>query len=73
MLSLILKVLLVALLIYVIANLFRGLFAVLRPGEGKPSMSHYIGKRVLFSAIIIILILLALSTGIVEPNPRPYR
>ncbi|WP_232819902.1 DUF2909 family protein [Aliidiomarina celeris] len=72
MLIIILKVLLVALLLYVITNLFRGLFAVLRNEEGRPSMSHYIGKRVLFSVLVILLIIIALSTGVIEPNPRPY-
>lgn len=72
MLSIILKVLVVALLLYVIVNLFRALFAGLRNDPNAPSMTHYIGRRVLFSAVVLILVIVALSSGIIEPNPRPY-
>ncbi|MCC5855218.1 MAG: DUF2909 domain-containing protein [Idiomarina sp.] len=72
MLNLILKVLLVALLLYIIANLFRGLFAVLRNDPERPPMSHYIGRRVLFSAVVLIIVVIALASGVFEPNPRPY-
>lgn len=72
MLNVILKVLLVALLLYVIYNLFRGLFSLLRQDNDGPSMSYFIGRRVLFSAIVIVMILIALATGVVTPNPRPY-
>jgi len=71
-LSIILKVLVVALLLYVIVNLFRALFAGLRNDPNAPSMTHYIGRRVLFSAVVLILVIVALSSGIIEPNPRPY-
>ncbi|RUO30987.1 DUF2909 domain-containing protein [Aliidiomarina sedimenti] len=68
----ILKILLVALLLYVIYNLFQGLFHLMRQKQDGPRMSHFIGRRVLFSVIIIALIVLALATGILTPNPRPY-
>ncbi|MCC5879494.1 MAG: DUF2909 domain-containing protein [Idiomarina sp.] len=68
----ILKVLLAALLLYVIYNLFKGLFTFLKQDGEGPRMSHYIGRRVLFSAVAIVIILIALATGVVTPNPRPY-
>lgn len=72
MLSIILKVLLVALLLYVIFNLFKGLFSLMRNDPEQPPMSFYIGRRVLFSVIAIVIITIALASGIVVPNPRPY-
>lgn len=73
MLNIILKVLLAALLLYVIYNLFRGLFSFLRQDkEEAPRMSYFIGRRVAFSALAIVLILIALATGVITPNPRPY-
>ncbi|MCL5255566.1 MAG: DUF2909 domain-containing protein [Gammaproteobacteria bacterium] len=55
-----------------IYNLFKGLFTFLKQDGEGPRMSHYIGRRVLFSAIAIVIILIALATGVVTPNPRPY-
>lgn len=72
MLSIILKVLLVALLLYVIFNLFKALFSLMKNDPEQPSMSFYIGRRVLFSVIAIVIITIALATGVVTPNPRPY-
>lgn len=72
MLTIILKVLLAALLLYIIVNLFRALFAGLRNDPSAPSMTHFIGRRVLFSAVVLIIIIVALSSGVIEPNPRPY-
>ena len=72
MLTIILKILLIALLLYVIYNLFKGLFSLLRADAEGPRMSHFIGRRVLFSVAAIVIILIAIATGIVTPNPRPY-
>jgi hypothetical protein len=71
-LNIILKVLLAALLLYVIFNLFRGLFSMMKQDQDGPRMSYFIGRRVLFSVIAILLIVVALATGVVTPNPRPY-
>ncbi|EGQ7832186.1 DUF2909 domain-containing protein [Vibrio vulnificus] len=35
-------------------------------------MSHYLGRRVRLSALVVLFLLIALTTGWVEPNPRPY-
>jgi hypothetical protein len=35
-------------------------------------MSQFIGRRVIVSAIIVGLILLAVATGLITPNPTPY-
>ncbi|MEI8594428.1 DUF2909 domain-containing protein [Photobacterium sp. Hal280] len=66
-----LKALIVCLLIFIVFNLFRALPVMLKGKQDKP-MSHYLGRRVLFSALLFALLLLALATGILEPNTRPY-
>ncbi|GLR71396.1 DUF2909 domain-containing protein [Agaribacter marinus] len=60
-----------ALLIFMIFNLFKAMIVMLK-GESEEPMSKYIGRRVLASAAIVILLLLAIATGIITPNPRPY-
>lgn len=65
------KTVIVILLLLMIFNLFRAMQIMLR-NDNKVSMSKYIGRRVLTSVIIVSLILLALATGLITPNPRPY-
>lgn len=45
---------------------------MLRADPNQPRMSKYIGRRVMTSALIIVVILLAMATGLITPNPRPY-
>lgn len=60
---------LVALMIY---NLFKALKTMNSDDPNKPPMSKFIGRRVMFSAAIIVFILLLVLTGVITPNPRPY-
>lgn len=41
-------------------------------GDDKVSMSRYLGRRVIFSVLVILLLLVALGTGLISPNPTPY-
>ncbi|SDH98543.1 Protein of unknown function [Vibrio xiamenensis] len=70
------KIGLVLLLLFIIYNLARALFLMSKMTEDdtdeKPSMSHYLGRRVLFSALAVLLLIIALFSGFLEPNPRPY-
>ncbi|KFZ31096.1 hypothetical protein IDSA_06345 [Pseudidiomarina salinarum] len=66
------KIILVLLMVFMVFNLFRALLAMLRADPTKPSMTHYLGRRVLFSAIAMILIVILLFSGVLVPNPRPY-
>jgi hypothetical protein len=66
------KLIVIALLLFIVVNLFRaGLMMVRQPQPGV-KMSRYLGRRVLFSAIALILIFIAQVLGLIEPNPRPY-
>ncbi len=66
------KIILVALLIYMIFNLFLAMRIMMKGSPDGQPMSKFIGRRVLTSTLIVIIILLALATGLIQPNPRPY-
>lgn len=66
------KIVLVALVIYMIVNLFLAMRVMMKNDSKNGPMSKYIGRRVLTSAVIVVLILIAIGTGLITPNPRPY-
>ncbi len=66
------KIVLFALVLYMVVILFLAMRVMIKNDHKKGTMSKYIGCRVLTSAIIVIVILLAISTGLITPNPRPY-
>lgn len=41
-------------------------------GDDKVPMSRYLGRRMIFSVLVILLLLVALGTGLISPNPTPY-
>ncbi len=53
-----------------LVSLFQAMMIMIRNDKSQ-SMTKYIGRRVLTSAIIVIIMLLAVATGLIEPNPRP--
>ncbi|MGQ8366474.1 DUF2909 domain-containing protein [Glaciecola sp. 1036] len=68
---LVIKIAIGGLLLFVIYNLFKAMMIMMK-GESKEPMSKFIGRRLIASVIILCLILLAIATGIITPNPRPY-
>ncbi|MFW8591195.1 DUF2909 domain-containing protein [Glaciecola sp. 2405UD65-10] len=65
------KIIVGGLLIFMVYNLFRAMQIMLKGDTGEP-MSKFIGRRVLTSVFIILLLLVAIATGLIQPNPRPY-
>lgn len=65
------KIIVGGLLIFMIFNLFKAMKVMLK-GESTEPMSKFIGRRVLTSAVIVVLLLVAIATGLIQPNPRPY-
>ncbi|MFT6328589.1 MAG: uncharacterized membrane protein YjjB (DUF3815 family) [Bermanella sp.] len=59
------------LLIFMVFSLFQAMMSMLKNDQNQ-NMSKYIGRRVLASALIVGLILIAVATGIIQPNPTPY-
>ncbi len=66
------KIIIVGLLGFMIYNLFKALVMMNRNDPNQPPMSKFIGRRVMTSVVIVLLLLLGLLTGIITPNPRPY-
>lgn len=66
------KIIIALLLLFILVNLFRAGLAMLRQQDSTLPMSHFLGKRVLYSAIALALILVAIAAGLITPNPRPY-
>lgn len=65
------KILLLGLLLVIIVNLFKALPIMLKGQSSRP-MSYYLGWRVGLSVVVFGLIVIALLTGVITPNPRPY-
>ena len=68
----VIKLIILGLIIFMIYNLFSALFIMTKPSKDKLKMSKYIGRRVLTSFLIVMILLVCLATGIITPNPRPY-
>lgn len=66
------KIVIALLLIFMIYNLVRAMMVMIKGEQGQTSMTKFIGKRVMASAAIMLLLLIAIMTGIITPNPRPY-
>uniref|UniRef100_A0A486XT52 DUF2909 domain-containing protein n=1 Tax=Rheinheimera sp. BAL341 TaxID=1708203 RepID=A0A486XT52_9GAMM len=66
------KLIIIALLLIIIVNLVRAGLVMLKPVQPEVKMSRFLGRRVMFSAIVLLLILVAQALGLIEANPRPY-
>jgi hypothetical protein len=66
------KILVGGLLLFMVFNLFKAMMIMLKDDPNAPSMSKFIGRRILTSAIIVGLILIAVATGLITPNPTPH-
>lgn len=61
------KLLIVLLLLFMIGNLFWGLKAMLSQ-QNPRLMSRYIGRRLMFAVLIVLLLIIALTAGWVVPH-----
>ncbi len=68
----VIKIIIVGLLGFMIYNLFRALVLMNKNDPNQPSMSKFIGRRVMTSVVIVIVLLLGILTGVITPNPRPF-
>lgn len=66
------KFIVVGLLTFMVYNLFRALFIMNKNDPNKASMSKFIGRRVMTSVVLVLLLLLGILTGVITPNPSPY-
>jgi uncharacterized protein YneF (UPF0154 family) len=68
----IIKIILLGLLIYMIFNLFVAMKVMTNHDPTGEPLSKFIGRRVLTSVVIVVLIIIGVATGLITPNPRPY-
>lgn len=66
------KIAIVAMLAFMVYNLFCALLLMNKNDPNKPPMSKYIGRRLMLSVAIVVLLLIGLFTGLITPSPRPY-
>jgi hypothetical protein len=66
------KIVIVSLLGFMIFNLFKALVLMNKNDPNQPSMTKFIGRRLLVSVALVLLLLVGLLTGLITPNPRPY-
>lgn len=72
------KIIIVSLLIFMIYNLFKALIVMNKKPLAKDdpnyvSMTKFIGRRLMISVAIVLLLLIGLLTGLITPNPSPYQ
>ncbi|AZQ12490.1 MULTISPECIES: DUF2909 family protein [Shewanella] len=65
------KSVLVLLLLFIIFNLGRALYIMVK-GDNSVPMSRFLGRRVALSGLVVLLLLIALAMGWIAPHPRPY-
>lgn len=66
-----LKAVIIALFIFVFFSLFQAL-RIMQKGNSEQPMSQFLGRRLLVSIVIFLLILIAIGLGLITPNQRPY-
>jgi hypothetical protein len=66
------KLLIGGLILFMVFNLFKAMMVMLKNDPDKPPMSKFIGRRLMVSVTIIVLILVAIATGLITPNATPY-
>lgn len=67
----IIKIIIVLLLIFILFNLFRALFIMVSGKTGGRPMSHFLGRRILFSVVVLIVVIAALKLGFIKANNSP--
>lgn len=65
------KIIIVLLLLFILFNLFRALVIMVTNKQSQQPMSHYLGRRVALSAVVLVLIIIALKLGLIKSNPAP--
>ncbi|RJG49497.1 DUF2909 family protein [Motilimonas pumila] len=65
------KLLVIGATLLVIISLAASLPQFLRARENN-KMTQLLGRRLLFSALILVLVIVAIATGLIQPNPSPW-
>ncbi len=66
------KIVILLAFLFMVYNLFKAMFIMNKNNPDQPPMSKYIGRRVLMSGLIVLVLVIGIVTGLISPNPRPY-
>ncbi|MFC6438593.1 DUF2909 domain-containing protein [Bowmanella sp. JS7-9] len=66
------KIVVVILLLAMIYNLYKAMQMMLRNDPNQPSMTKFIGRRVMLSALIVLILVISMAMGWITPNPTPH-
>ncbi|SFU05116.1 Protein of unknown function [Pseudoalteromonas sp. DSM 26666] len=67
----IIKIIIVLLLLFILFNLFRALLIMVSGKTNGRPMSHFLGRRVLFSVVVLMMVIAALKLGFIKANQSP--
>ncbi|WP_299266052.1 DUF2909 family protein [uncultured Psychrosphaera sp.] len=70
--ALIVKIAIGLILIFIIFNLFKAMTSMLKQHPEQKPMSYFIGKRLIYTVLLISILLICLFTGVIQLNPRPF-
>ncbi|MBQ4850455.1 DUF2909 family protein [Pseudoalteromonas sp. MMG012] len=65
------KLVIVFLLLFILFNLFRALYLMVSNTQGNKPMSFYLGRRVIYSVFVILLILCSALFELLPLNSTP--
>lgn len=65
------KLLIVFLLLFILFNLFRALYLMVSNSQTNKPMSYYLGRRVGYSALVLLIILCGAIFGFLPLNEPP--
>ncbi|MCE2572347.1 DUF2909 family protein [Motilimonas eburnea] len=65
------KLVIIGILVLVIANLAMALPTLLRQND-QSKLTQFLGRRLLGSSIILLLLFIAIALGWIQPNPAPW-
>jgi len=66
------KVILILLLLFIVYQLFRAMILMLKAQPGDRKMSTHLGRRVALSVLVVLIIIVAMALGWIQPHRRPY-
>lgn len=70
--NIVIKIIIAIFLVVIVFNLGKAMRSMLTPPTSAKTMSTYIGRRLLFSVLLVLLLLVSLFMGWISPNPSPY-
>lgn len=65
------KLVIIGILVLVIANLAMALPTLLRQND-QSKITQFLGRRLLGSGVILLLLFIAIALGWIQPNPAPW-